>query len=201
VNRVTTYWSSNCLENTRRLVNRGNPYDWTASNKLLFCYSWRSTKQKLTAQTYRSMKTAADGWVWMKYLVLCSYFSNWKCVFYRYYTGWSVCCQYHASVPAHNMAASSMYIFIPHKIGPDHSSGSWLPASHRGSPGSILGQVVGFVVGEVALGQVFSKYFGFPCQFSFHWLLHTHHHLLSKAGTKGQILADIPSGLNLTPTN
>jgi hypothetical protein len=26
---------------------------------------------------------------------------------------------------------------------------------------------VGFVVGKVALGQVFSKYFGFPCQSSF----------------------------------
>jgi hypothetical protein len=33
---------------------------------------------------------------------------------------------------------------------------------------------VGFVVDKVALGQVFSKYFGFPCQ-SFHQLLHTHH--------------------------
>jgi hypothetical protein len=27
---------------------------------------------------------------------------------------------------------------------------------------------VGFVVDKVALGQVFSKYFGFPCQSSFH---------------------------------
>jgi hypothetical protein len=45
---------------------------------------------------------------------------------------------------------------------------------------------VGFVVGKVALGQVFSEYFGFPCQFSFHQLLHTHHHLSSGAGTVGQ---------------
>jgi hypothetical protein len=29
----------------------------------------------------------------------------------------------------------------------------------------------------VALGQVFSMYFGFSCQFSFHRLLHIHHHL------------------------
>jgi hypothetical protein len=57
---------------------------------------------------------------------------------------------------------------------------------------------VGFVVDKVALGQVFSKYFGFPCQFSFHRLLHTHH-LSSGAGTIGQIVADIPSGLSLTP--
>jgi hypothetical protein len=35
---------------------------------------------------------------------------------------------------------------------------------------------MGFVVEKVALGQVFTKYFGFPCQFSFHRLLHTHHH-------------------------
>jgi hypothetical protein len=28
-----------------------------------------------------------------------------------------------------------------------------------------------FVVDKVALGQVFSEYFGFPCQFSFHQLL------------------------------
>jgi hypothetical protein len=30
---------------------------------------------------------------------------------------------------------------------------------------------VGFVVDKVALGQVFSEYFGFPCQ-SFHQFLH-----------------------------
>jgi hypothetical protein len=35
---------------------------------------------------------------------------------------------------------------------------------------------VGFVVDKVALGQVFSEYFGFPCQnHSFHLLLHHHH--------------------------
>jgi hypothetical protein len=30
---------------------------------------------------------------------------------------------------------------------------------------------VGFVVDKVALGQVFSEYFGFPCQSTFHRLL------------------------------
>jgi hypothetical protein len=59
---------------------------------------------------------------------------------------------------------------------------------------------VGFVTGKVALGQVFSEYVGFPCQFSFHRLLHTHH-LSSGPGTIGQILADVPSGLSLTPTH
>jgi hypothetical protein len=42
----------------------------------------------------------------------------------------------------------------------------------------------------LALGQVFSKYFCFPCQFSFHI-----HHLSSGAGTIGQLMADVSSGL------
>jgi hypothetical protein len=40
-------------------------------------------------------------------------------------------------------------------------------------PGS--GQV-GFVVDKVALGRVFSEYFGFSCQFSFHQILNHHNH-------------------------
>jgi hypothetical protein len=40
---------------------------------------------------------------------------------------------------------------------------------------------VRFVVDEVALGQVFSECFGFPWQFSFYRLLHSHH-LSSGAG-------------------
>jgi hypothetical protein len=44
---------------------------------------------------------------------------------------------------------------------------------------------VGFVVDKVALGKVFSEYFGFPCQSSFHQFLHNHHHL-SVAGTIGR---------------
>jgi hypothetical protein len=51
----------------------------------------------------------------------------------------------------------------------------------------------------VALGQVFSEYFGFPCQFAFNRLLHNHHHLSSGAGTIGQTVADVPSGHSLTP--
>jgi hypothetical protein len=53
------------------------------------------------------------------------------------------------------------------------------------------------VVDKVALEQVFSEYFGFPCQFSFHQLLHTHH-LSSRAGKIGQLVTDVPSGLSLT---
>jgi hypothetical protein len=53
----------------------------------------------------------------------------------------------------------------------------------------------------MALGQVFSEYFCFLCQFSFHLVLHIHrhHHLSSGAGTIGQLVADVPSGLSLTP--
>jgi hypothetical protein len=40
-------------------------------------------------------------------------------------------------------------------------------------PGFAYGQRVGFVVDKAALGQVFSEYFGFPCQ-SFHRFLHYH---------------------------
>jgi hypothetical protein len=36
---------------------------------------------------------------------------------------------------------------------------------------------VGFVVDKVALEQIFSDYFGFPCQSSFHQFLHNHHNL------------------------
>jgi hypothetical protein len=55
-------------------------------------------------------------------------------------------------------------------------------------------------VDKVALGQVFSEYFGFICQFSFHRLLHTHHHLSSGACTISQIVSDVPSGLSLIET-
>jgi hypothetical protein len=54
------------------------------------------------------------------------------------------------------------------------------------------------MVDKVALGLVSSQYLGFPCQLSFHRLLHTHH-LSSGAGTIGQLVADVPSGLSLTP--
>jgi hypothetical protein len=52
---------------------------------------------------------------------------------------------------------------------------------------------------EVALGQVFSEYFGFPWQFSFHRLFHTHP-LWSGAGAVGQLVAGVLSGPSLTQT-
>jgi hypothetical protein len=43
-------------------------------------------------------------------------------------------------------------------------------------PGFASGQHVGFVVDKAAMGQVFSEYFIFPCQSSFHQFLHYHNH-------------------------
>jgi hypothetical protein len=59
----------------------------------------------------------------------------------------------------------------------------FLKQIHRSYPNdaqvtcSSVSDHVGFVVHKLALGQVFSEYFGFPCQSSFHHLLHNHHHL------------------------
>jgi hypothetical protein len=50
-------------------------------------------------------------------------------------------------------------------------------ASYRGGPGLRPGRHVGFVVDKTALRQVFSEYFGFPCQSSFDQFLHHHNHL------------------------
>jgi hypothetical protein len=43
-------------------------------------------------------------------------------------------------------------------------------------PGFAYGQHVGFVMDKASLGQVFSEYFGFPCQ-SFHRFHHYNNHL------------------------
>jgi hypothetical protein len=48
----------------------------------------------------------------------------------------------------------------------------------------------GFVVDKVALGQVFSEYFGLPCQASFH----PHNH-----PGKVQLVADVLSGSSWIP--
>jgi hypothetical protein len=49
---------------------------------------------------------------------------------------------------------------------------------------------VGFVVDKVALGQVFSEHFGFPCQSSFHQFLHndtiTYHPGLVQQASSGR---------------
>jgi hypothetical protein len=48
------------------------------------------------------------------------------------------------------------------------------------------------------MGQVFSEYFGVPPKFTFQRLFHIHH-LSSETGTIGQLVADVSSGLSLTP--
>jgi hypothetical protein len=59
----------------------------------------------------------------------------------------------------------------------------------------------GGMVHKVALTQVFSGYYGFPCQILFHRLLHIHH-LSSGADTIWQLVTDVPSGLShTTPRN
>jgi hypothetical protein len=57
---------------------------------------------------------------------------------------------------------------------------------------------VGFLVDKVALGHIFSEFLVSPCQISFHRLLRTHH-LSTWAVIIGQIMADVSSGLSLTP--
>jgi hypothetical protein len=52
------------------------------------------------------------------------------------------------------------------------------------------------VVDKVALARVFSEYFGFPCQSSFHQILHHHNH--SGQATIGQSVAAVPSGPSWT---
>jgi hypothetical protein len=56
--------------------------------------------------------------------------------------------------------------------------------SESGSTGMIM--ILKCVVDKVALGQVFSEYFGFSCQYLFHQFLHNDPHLSSGAGTIGQ---------------
>jgi hypothetical protein len=55
---------------------------------------------------------------------------------------------------------------------------------------------LGFVTDKVALEQVFSEHFGFPCQ-SFNLLRCNHHHPSTGAGKRGKIVGNVPSGLSL----
>jgi hypothetical protein len=52
------------------------------------------------------------------------------------------------------------------------------------------GHVV-FVVDKVALEQVFSEYFSYPCQLSFHRMLHTHHHHHPRLVTVSKSVASV----------
>jgi hypothetical protein len=50
----------------------------------------------------------------------------------------------------------------------------WLPIAAARVPARSVD--VRFVVDKLVVGQVFSEYFGFPCQSSFHQFLHHHNH-------------------------
>jgi hypothetical protein len=50
----------------------------------------------------------------------------------------------------------------------------WLPTA--AARVRVYAEHVGFLVNKSALGHVFSEYFGFPCQLSFHQLLHHRNH-------------------------
>jgi hypothetical protein len=67
----------------------------------------------------------------------------------------------------------------------------WRPGFDPGS------DQVGFVVDKVALERLFSEYFGFPCKFSFHQILHHHNH--PGQATIGQSVSALPSGPSWTP--
>jgi hypothetical protein len=83
-------------------------------------------------------------------------------------------------------------------IRPCHCSGGWFPASHRGCLASSPDQVMWDLWWTNWHSGRFSPTISvFPCQFSFHRLLHIHN-LSSGAGTIGQIVLDVPSGLSLT---
>jgi hypothetical protein len=70
-------------------------------------------------------------------------------------------------------------VVIPFQITSEQTENAVLSiacGSHRGGPGSRPGRHVGLEVDKAALGQVFSEYFGFPCQSSFHQFVHHHIH-------------------------
>jgi hypothetical protein len=56
---------------------------------------------------------------------------------------------------------------------------------------------VGFVVDKAALVQVFSEYFGFPCQLLHRFLDHHNHPGLAQSA----IVAAVPSGHWIPPPN
>jgi hypothetical protein len=56
-----------------------------------------------------------------------------------------------------------------------------------------------WICGQSDNEACFLRVLQFPCQFTLHRLLHTHHYLSSRAGTTGQTVADVPCGHSLTP--
>jgi hypothetical protein len=59
---------------------------------------------------------------------------------------------------------------------PCRGSNGYPLASHHGGPVLVVAQHIGFVVDKAALKQVFSEYFGFPCQLLNYKFFHHHNH-------------------------
>jgi hypothetical protein len=90
--------------------------------------------------------------------------------------------------PKRRLTFNGLYSVISHKIGLFIRS-AIVQAVIRRRPGfEPKSDNVGFVVHQVALEQASSEYFGLACQFSFHRLLHIHHHVSSGAGRIGQLM-------------
>jgi hypothetical protein len=66
----------------------------------------------------------------------------------------------------------------------------WLPTA--------AARHVGFVADKAALEKIFSEYFCFPCQSSFHQFLHHHNH--PGLAQQAYLVTVVPSGPNWTPS-
>jgi hypothetical protein len=106
------------------------------------------------------------------------------------------------STPSHSISATLFSVFLLDKIARSYiTSYFWRLVAGFQRRWPIFDPRpcnVGFVVDKVTLGQVFSKHFDFPHQFSLHQQLYVHL-LSSLAGTIGPEVARVPSGLSMTP--
>jgi hypothetical protein len=98
--------------------------------------------------------------------------------------------KYRAASQLHGVTTQKTTLFIVTAYS------RWLPTAVA----RVRAQVrsCGVCGGQSGTWACFLEYFGFPCQLLFHRLLHIHH-LSSGAGTIGQLVADVPSGLSPTP--
>jgi hypothetical protein len=101
--------------------------------------------------------------------------------------------RHHSEGKEHVLRCINIYIFNVRRVIAQAVSRR-LPLRRTGF--DLRSSHVRFVEDKVALGHAFSEYFCFPCQ-SLHRLFHNHHHPSSGAGTIGQKVAHVPSGLSL----
>jgi hypothetical protein len=96
-----------------------------------------------------------------------------------FYTTPQLCVQHHNKfiykiyfVPLHCLILESAVVRSNKGRAISQAVSCWLPIAAARVRARVW--QVGFVVDKMALGQVFSEYFGFPCQSSFHQILHHH---------------------------